>query len=170
VRAPERATALPVGAAALATGRGRCLPDGRLVGDVGAGATWVSVGTAMRGVLRRLARSPDARAAPAARAPARRGEACVDDAFVVAVPAGEAFLGDDTLVVAALDRDAFVGDDLVGADFVVADFLTGADFVVADFLAGADFVVAALSGVAFVVRGAPVDEAISRSFLQPRPG
>jgi len=78
-RAPDRATALRVGTA-LATGRGRCWPLG---GDSGAGVgsagTVVGVvegapvrgaePTAISGVLRRLARSPEARAAPAARAP-----------------------------------------------------------------------------------------------------
>ena len=87
VRAPERATALRVGTA-LATGCGRCLPlaVGRRRGArrrraaARRGAAGVAspgrggcrrapAAEASRGVLRRLARSPDARAAPAARAP-----------------------------------------------------------------------------------------------------
>jgi hypothetical protein len=78
VRAPDLATALFVGMeAAFATGWGRCFAR-LVVGEAaeeaaaGAGAVWAAAGreeVASSGVLRRLARSPDARAAPAARAP-----------------------------------------------------------------------------------------------------
>jgi hypothetical protein len=96
----------------------------------------------MSGVLRRLARSPEALAAPAASAPDRAGA-------LVADPVGT--------------------DARFAAAFPVA-------FVTEAVLAAAGLVVAFVAFVAFAVdvlvvgRRAPVDAAISRSSLQPRPG
>jgi hypothetical protein len=95
-------------------------------------------------VLRRLARSPEARAAPAARAPLRAADR-----------AGTLFLAAAVFVVGAVP-------------FAAAVFVAGAAFF-ADALFFADAV--ALAGtVAFVDALAPEVEAISRSSLQPTRG
>ncbi|WP_345500574.1 hypothetical protein [Pedococcus ginsenosidimutans] len=180
VRAPDLATAFRLGTTlAAGRGRGRCLLVAAAAGWVLESSSGFATGASVRasarlsaaaddtiggtvvaassGVLRRLARSPDARAAPAASAPRRGAPPALEEAvaFFAVRLAAAVFAA---VVFAAVFAVVDVAAVVFAAVFAVVD--VAAVVFAVDFLAPGVFFDAVFFGVV----------AISRSSLRARRG